>query len=187
MKKILLIDNYDSFSYELVYYLKELGYQCTIIQNDSFSNAKELERFAFSHLIISPGPHSPKQSGLSLKAIKHFKNQKKILGICLGHQCIAFAFGAKIAKLKHPTHGKTSVLKFKKDKLFKKIRKTRVCLYHSLYVKTMPKELKVLSKNKQGIVMALRHKKLPIYGVQFHPEAILSQKGKKILKNFMEL
>jgi len=187
VKKILFIDNYDSFSYELVFYLKELGYKCKLIKNDEFLDVKELENFDFSHLLISPGPNSPKESGLSLEAIKYFKDKKKILGICLGHQCIAYVFGAKISKLKHPKHGKISTLKFKKDKLFKKIDKTRVCLYHSLYVKTIPKELKILAKNKQGIVMALRHKKFPIYGVQFHPEAILSKNGKKILKNFMKL
>lgn len=187
-KRILMIDNYDSFTHILAFYFKELGFKCKIIKNDAFKKAKKLEKFNFSHLIISAGPNSPKESKLSLKAIKHFKKSKKILGICLGHQCIAYAFGGKISKLKSPMQGKSSFLKFKKNKLFKNVKKTpRICLYHSLYVKKMPKNCKILALNSENFIMALKHKKYPIYGLQFHPEAILSQEGKKMLKNFIKL
>ncbi|MBX2042192.1 aminodeoxychorismate/anthranilate synthase component II, partial [Campylobacter jejuni] len=110
MKKILFIDNYDSFSYTIIYYLKELGFECKVIKNDAFKKAKELEKFDFTHLIISPGPHSPKESKLSLKAIKYFKKNKKILGICLGHQCIAEIFSGRVSKMQNPMHGKISKL-----------------------------------------------------------------------------
>ncbi|ARJ56585.1 aminodeoxychorismate synthase, glutaminase, component II [Campylobacter cuniculorum DSM 23162 = LMG 24588] len=187
-KSILMIDNYDSFTHILAFYFKELGYKCKIIKNDSFKKVEKLEDFNFSHLIISAGPNSPKESKLSIKAIKHFKKTKKILGICLGHQCIAYAFGGKIAKLKTPMQGKTSFLKFKKNRLFKGIKKEpRICLYHSLYVKKLPKNCKILAYNKEKFIMALKHKKYPIYGLQFHPEAVLSEEGKKILKNFIKL
>lgn len=188
MKKILLIDNYDSFSYTLAFYFKEMGYEVKVIKNDLFKNVKKLEKFKFSHLVISPGPNSPSEAKLSLKAIKHFKKSKKILGICLGHQCIAELFGGKIAKLPSPHHAKTSPIFFKKDKIFKGLNNGfKACLYHSLYVKKCPKNLKILAYDKDKIAMALRHKKCPIYGLQFHPEAILSKGGKKILKNFMKL
>ncbi|MBM0637036.1 aminodeoxychorismate/anthranilate synthase component II [Campylobacter sp. VicNov18] len=188
MKKILFIDNYDSFSYIIVYYLKELGYDCKVIKNDSFKKAKELKKFNFTHLIISPGPNSPKESKMSLKAIKYFKKKKKILGICLGHQCIAEVFGGEVSPMEKPMHGKISKLYFKKDPLFKGIKKENpICLYHSLHISTMPKSCKILAHNSQNIIMAIKHKKYDIYGLQFHPEAILTQKGKILLKNFMEL
>lgn len=188
MKKILFIDNYDSFSYTIIFYLKELGYQCKVIKNDEFKKAKDLSQFDFTHLIISPGPNSPEESKLSLKAIKYFKKSKKILGICLGHQCIAKAFKGEISKMENPTHGKTLTLIFKKDLLFKGIKKDiKICLYHSLHISKMPKKCKILAKNSQGVIMAIKHKKYDIYGVQFHPEAILSQQGKKILRNFMKI
>lgn len=187
-QRILMIDNYDSFTHTLAFYFKELGFKCKIIKNDAFKKAKKLEKFDFSHLIISPGANSPKESKLSLKAIKHFKKTKKILGICLGHQCIAHAFGGEIARLKNPMQGKSSFLKFEKNELFKGIKKApRICLYHSLHVKKMPKNCEILAHSKEGIIMALKHKKYPIYGLQFHPEAVLSEEGKKILKNFIHL
>ncbi|EGG1160488.1 aminodeoxychorismate/anthranilate synthase component II, partial [Campylobacter jejuni] len=176
MKKILFIDNYDSFSYTIIYYLKELGFECKVIKNDAFKKAKELEKFDFTHLIISPGPHSPKESKLSLKAIKYFKKNKKILGICLGHQCIAEVFGGRVSKMQNPMHGKISKLYFKKDPIFKGIKKEiEICQYHSLHISKMPKKCKILAKNSQDIIMAIKHKKYSIYGIQFHPEAILSQ------------
>lgn len=187
-KRIVIIDNYDSFTHTIAFYLKELGHKVKIIRNDEFKKAKKLEKLNFSHLIISPGPNSPKQAKGSLKAIKHFKKTKKILGICLGHQCIAEFFGGKIAPLANPVHGKTSILHFKKDPIFKGIKKKpRICLYHSLYVAKMPKKCKILATNSENVIMALRHKKYAIFGIQFHPEAILSQEGKKILANFLTL
>lgn len=188
MKRILVIDNYDSFTYTIVFYLKELGYKCKVIKGDSAKNAKELERFTFSHLLISPGPNAPSDARLSLKAIKYFKKRKKILGICLGHQCIAQIFGGKVSQLKNPTHGKISTLYFKNDRIFKNLKKhSKICLYHSLHISKMPKNCQVLARDERGVIMAIKHKKYHIYGLQFHPEAILSQGGKKILKNFMRL
>lgn len=187
-RRILMIDNYDSFTYTLAFYFKELGFKCKIVKNDAFKKAKKLEKFDFSHLIISAGANSPKESGLSLEAIKHFRKTKKILGICLGHQCIAHVFGGKIAKLKSPMQGKSSLLKFKKNELFKGVKKDpSICLYHSLYVEKMPKNCKILARSRENFIMALKHKKYPIYGLQFHPEAVLSEEGKTILKNFMRL
>ncbi|MCW1360965.1 aminodeoxychorismate/anthranilate synthase component II [Campylobacter sp. US33a] len=191
MKKILFIDNYDSFSYTIIFYLKELGFKCKVIKNDEFKKAKDLAKFNFSHLIISPGPNSPSESKLSLKAIKYFKKDKKILGICLGHQCIGEVFGGKISKMPYPMHGKISRLHLnknaKKTSLFKGIKdKSKICLYHSLHISKMPKNCEILALNDENIIMAIKHKKYEIYGVQFHPEAILSQNGKKLLKNFME-
>ncbi|EAI2849191.1 aminodeoxychorismate/anthranilate synthase component II, partial [Campylobacter jejuni] len=166
----------------------ELGFECKVIKNDAFKKAKELEKFDFTHLIISPGPHSPKESKLSLKAIKYFKKNKKILGICLGHQCIAEVFGGRVSKMQNPMHGKISKLYFKKDPIFKGIKKEiEICQYHSLHISKMPKKCKILAKNSQDIIMAIKHKKYSIYGIQFHPEAILSQQGKKILRNFMKI
>ena len=188
MKKVLFIDNYDSFSYIIVFYLKELGYKCKVIKNDAFKKAKDLRKFDFTHLIISPGPNTPKESKLSLKAIKYFKKDKKILGICLGHQCMAEVFGGKISKMPYPMHGKISILHFKKDVIFKGIKKEpKICLYHSLHISKMPKKFKILAHNSQDVIMVIKHKKYNIYGFQFHPESVLSQKGKKMLKNFMKI
>ncbi|ECP6221323.1 aminodeoxychorismate/anthranilate synthase component II, partial [Campylobacter jejuni] len=157
MKKILFIDNYDSFSYTIIYYLKELGFECKVIKNDAFKKAKELEKFDFTHLIISPGPHSPKESKLSLKAIKYFKKNKKILGICLGHQCIAEIFGGKVSKMQNPMHGKISKLYFKKDPIFKGIKQEiEICLYHSLHISSMPEKCKILAHNSENIIMAIK-------------------------------
>lgn len=183
--KVLIIDNYDSFTYTIAFYLKELGIKYKIIKNDKFKHPKKLKKYNFTHLIISPGPNSPKESKLSLKAIKYFKKDKKILGICLGHQCIAHVFGGKISKLSNPTHGKIKTIDFTPNPLFKNIKTNfQVCLYHSLYVSDIGKKCKILAKSEDSIIMALKHKKYDIYGVQFHPEAILSQNGKKLLRNF---
>lgn len=188
MKKVLIIDNYDSFTYTIAYYLKELNIDYKIIKNDKYKNVKKLKKYNFTHLLISPGPNSPKQSKLSLKAIKYFKKTKKILGICLGHQCIAYVFGGKISKLKNPTHGKIKTINYKPNSLFKDIKSNfKICLYHSLYVKKISKKCEILAKSEDDIIMALKHKKYDIYGLQFHPESILSQNGKKILNNFLNL
>ncbi|MBX1886396.1 anthranilate synthase component II [Campylobacter peloridis] len=188
MMKVLIIDNYDSFTYTIAFYLKELGIKYKIIKNDKFKKAKKLKKYHFSHLIISPGPNSPKESKLSLKAIKYFKKKKKILGICLGHQCIVHAFGGKISKLPNPTHGKVKSINFKPNPLFNQLKQNfKICLYHSLYVSNIGKKCEILAWSEDKIIMALKHKKYPIYGIQFHPEAVLSQNGKKLLRNFLAL
>ncbi|EGK8084673.1 aminodeoxychorismate/anthranilate synthase component II [Campylobacter lari] len=186
--RVLIIDNYDSFTYTIAFYLKELNIAYKIIKNDKFKNPKKLKKYDFTHLLISPGPNSPKESKLSLKAIKYFKKDKKILGICLGYQCIAHVFGGKISKLPNPTHGKVKTIKFKPSPLFKNLEQNfKICLYHSLYVSHIGKKCEILAQSEDNIIMALKHKKYDIYGVQFHPEAILSQNGKKLLKNFLAL
>lgn len=186
--KVLLIDNYDSFTYNIAQYLKELNANVHVIKNDEFADAKELLNFDYTHLIISPGPNSPKESKLSLEALEFLKYKKKILGICLGHQCIAYYFGGKIDKLKNPKHGKLTRIHFKKHPLFDGCKQGfKVCLYHSLYISKMPQVCEVLARSDEGVIMALAHKSLPIYGVQFHPEAILSEYGKELLHNFLNL
>ncbi|RDU65006.1 aminodeoxychorismate/anthranilate synthase component II [Helicobacter sp. MIT 14-3879] len=185
--KILVIDHYDSFTYTIILYLKELGLDVEAIKSDSFNDAKDIEKYNFTHLLLSPGPNSPRDFPQTLKALDFFKKNKKILGICLGHQCIAYYFGGQISKLKYPKHGKTTRLYFKKNILFRGLKQGfKVGLYNSLFVSKMPKKCKVIAKSKEGIIMALKHKKYNIYGIQFHPESILSQYGKKILQNFIE-
>lgn len=186
---MILIDNYDSFTYNIVQYLKELGIEPKVFKNDEITIA-ELKKLDFSSLIISPGPGNPNNAGICLDAIKEFYRTKKILGICLGHQCIAQYFGCKIVQAKEPYHGKTSKIYFENDRLFKGIEQgfdaTR---YHSLIVdnKTIKSPILPLAYTENEILMALRHKDYPAYGVQFHPEAILTQHGKKLLQNFIDI
>ena len=166
---MILIDNYDSFTYNIVQYLEELGIQPKIYENDKIT----IEDTA----------------GISMQVINEFYKTKKILGICLGHQCIAQFFGGKVIKSQNPTHGKTSQISFKqKSKLFKDIPEGfNATRYHSLIVENLPECLKATAQTKDNIIMALEHSKLPIYGVQFHPEAILTEYGHKILENFINL
>ncbi|NDJ26996.1 glutamine amidotransferase [Campylobacter sp. MIT 12-8780] len=188
MSKVLFIDNYDSFSYNIIYLLEKFGFEALVIKDDEYKSPKELEGLNFSHIIISPGPNAPKHTNLSTKVIKHFQKNKKILGICLGHQCLAYVSGGKIAKLKEPKHGKTTQIKFKENALFRGLKQNfKVCLYHSLYVKKLPKDYEALAYDTNNVLMALKHKKYDIYGVQFHPEAILSQGAEVILLNFLRL
>ncbi len=185
---MILIDNYDSFTYNIVQYLQELGIEPRVYKNDEIT-INELININFSGIIISPGPGNPKDSGISMDVIKNFYNKKKILGICLGHQCIAEFFGGKVVKSKKPTHGKISQIYFDKNSLLFKGMKQgfNVTRYHSLEVKNLPESLKVTAKTKDGVIMALEHKTLPIFGVQFHPEAILSEYGHELLNNFITL
>lgn len=184
-----MIDNYDSFTYNIVQYLKELGVNPVIFKNDEISLA-ELKNLDFSDLIISPGPKNPDEAGISLSAIGEFYKSKKILGVCLGHQCIAQYFGAKIVKSKEPVHGKVSKIYFENDELFKGIEQGfEATRYHSLVVKndSLPSCIVPLAVTKDEVLMALRHRDYPVFGVQFHPEAILTQFGKNILFNFINV
>lgn len=185
---MILIDNYDSFTYNIVQYLEELGIQPKIYENDKIT-IEELKKIKFNSIIISPGAGTPDTAGISMQVINEFYKTKKILGICLGHQCIAQFFGGKVIKSQHPTHGKTSQIFFKqKSKLFKDIPEGfNATRYHSLIVENLPECLKATAQTKDNIIMALEHRKLPIYGVQFHPEAILTEYGHKILENFINL
>jgi anthranilate synthase component 2 len=188
---ILLIDNYDSFTYNLAQYFWELGYTLTVIRNDQIT-IQEIQSFNPSHIVISPGPGTPEDSGISLQVLKEFSQQKPILGVCLGHQCLGQFFGAKVERAVLPKHGKTSLIEHNQDGIFKDIPNPfRVTRYHSLIVTedTLKNtDLTITSRSTEdGLVMSLQHKTLPIYGVQFHPESIMTEYGHTMLKNFVEL
>lgn len=184
---MILIDNYDSFTYNIVQYLKELGVTPKVFENDKIT-IEQLRDLDFEHIIISPGAGNPDTAGISMEVIREFYKDKKILGVCLGHQCIAQFFGAKIVRAKEPCHGKVSEIIHTKSRLFDGIPENfEVTRYHSLLVEDLPDVLIETAKISDGICMALEHKTLPLYGVQFHPEAILSQYGHKIFENFISI
>lgn len=185
---IVLIDNYDSFTYNLVQYFGELGQDIRVFRNDAITLA-EIEALQPDHLVISPGPCTPNEAGISLEAIAYFAGKVPILGVCLGHQAIGQVFGGKVVRAKELMHGKVSPLTHDGQGIFKRIpQATPVTRYHSLVVEreTFPEVLEVTAE-AGGEIMALRHRTLPILGVQFHPEAILTRDGKQMLKNFLEL
>lgn len=191
-KKVLLVDNYDSFTYNIVYYLKELGAKVKVIKNDftSLDNAVEFA-INFDSLIISPGFGTPFDSGLSIGLIRALAPKMKILGICLGQQCIATAFGGKVEKMPSPCHAHTLKCELVgESELFAGIKKPlKVGLYNSLCVNKLGEcELLATCDIKgQKIAMAIKHKSYKCYGLQFHPESILSKQGKRILNNFLKL
>lgn len=185
---IVLIDNYDSFTYNLVQYFGELGQDIRVFRNDAITLA-EIEALRPEHLVISPGPCTPNEAGISLEAIAYFAGKVPILGVCLGHQAIGQVFGGEVVRAKELMHGKVSSLMHDGRGMFEQIpQATSVTRYHSLVVEreTFPEVLEVTAE-AGGEIMALRHRTLPIYGVQFHPEAILTRDGKQMLKNFLEL
>jgi len=186
---ILMIDNYDSFTYNIVQYCLELGANLKVIRNDELS-LEEIKKLNPEKIIISPGPSTPKEAGVSVDVIK--KIDKPILGVCLGHQSIAYAFGGEIIRAKNLMHGKTSNIKItKQDDIFKNLPDSfRVTRYHSLVVNpnNLPKNLIPTSYSlDDNEIMSIRVKDKPIYGVQFHPESIMSEYGKEILDNFLKL
>jgi anthranilate synthase/aminodeoxychorismate synthase-like glutamine amidotransferase len=188
---ILLIDNYDSFTYNLVQYFAELGEQVLVRRNDEIS-LTQIAAIRPSYLVISPGPCSPDQAGISLAAIQHFAGQIPILGVCLGHQAIAQAFGAKVVRAKTVMHGKNSLIKHREEGLFKGLNNPlSVTRYHSLVVETesVPDDFSIEAWTEADSpeIMALSHKKLAVHGVQFHPEAILTEQGHQLLQNFLTL
>ncbi|WP_214851760.1 aminodeoxychorismate/anthranilate synthase component II [Exiguobacterium sp. s193] len=185
---IVLIDNYDSFTYNLVQYFGELGQDIRVFRNDAIT-LEEIERLNPDHLVISPGPCTPNEAGISLAAIEYFAGKLPILGVCLGHQAIGQAFGGQVVRAKDLMHGKVSLLSHDATGMFEGIvQDTPVTRYHSLVVEreTFPDVLEITAE-AGGEIMALRHRELPIVGVQFHPEAILTRDGKQMLKNFLEL
>ncbi|AFS69223.1 MULTISPECIES: aminodeoxychorismate/anthranilate synthase component II [Exiguobacterium] len=185
---IVLIDNYDSFTYNLVQYLGELGQDIRVFRNDAIT-IEEIEQLAPDHLVISPGPCTPNEAGISLEAIRYFAGRIPILGVCLGHQAIGQVFGGKVVRAKTLMHGKVSLLSHDDSLMFAGIeQQTPVTRYHSLVVEreSFPDVLTITAE-ADGEIMALRHKDWPIVGVQFHPEAILTRDGKQMLKNFLEL
>ncbi|MCX2717326.1 aminodeoxychorismate/anthranilate synthase component II [Helicobacter sp. MIT 21-1697] len=187
--KVLMIDNYDSFTYNVLYLLKQCGAKALVVPNDISLLALEqlCEKHSIAHLIISPGPSHPLESGVCLDAIRHFAPTKKILGICLGHQCIAQAFGGEVISLANPTHGKNAHFYFTPHPLFKGIRQgVKVALYHSLYVSKLG-QCEALGYSESGVLLALKARDYQSYGVQFHPESILQEQGRCIVQNFLAL
>ena len=186
-----MIDNYDSFTFNLVHYFQALGQEVIVVRNDEIS-INAIIKLAPQYIVISPGPCDPDAAGLSLAIIEHFKGLIPILGVCLGHQCIAQHFGAKVIKAKKVMHGKTSAITHNGQGLFKTLKQPlTVTRYHSLIVdsKTLPDELKVtawLSDNDQYEIMALQHKHLALASVQFHPESVLTEQGHRLLQNFID-
>lgn len=187
---LLMIDNYDSFTYNLAHYFNELGIKVKVIRNDAI-DVDEVERLNPSHLCISPGPCTPDESGISVELIRHFYQTKPILGVCLGHQCIAQSFGAKIVRAEQVMHGKTSLVEHDSEGLFSGIdRDCLVTRYHSLIVDetSLPDELIACAwahEKQKKVVMGIRHRTFPVYGVQFHPESVMSEYGHLLLKNFL--
>lgn len=186
---ILMIDNYDSFVYNLVRYFEELGEEVLVYRNDKIT-IKDIENMNIDGIVISPGPKSPKEAGLSLEIIDRFKGKLPILGICLGHQCIGHYFNAEVIKGKEPVHGKMFYINHDNKDLFKDVKNPlRVTRYHSLIVdkNDFPNELEITSETEDNVIMGIKHKSLPIYGVQFHPEAEMTEEGHKILNNFINI
>ena len=190
---ILLIDNYDSFTYNLVHYVEELGHNVQVYRNDKIS-LKKIANLNPKKIIISPGPCTPNEAGICLDLVKRFYDKMPILGVCLGHQSIGQAFGAKIIKASKIMHGKTSKVSNLGSKIFKGLPSSfEATRYHSLVIKngTLPKNFRVISEtidNKKNVIMGIEHENYPCYGVQFHPESIASVPfGKKIMKNFLNL
>jgi anthranilate synthase/aminodeoxychorismate synthase-like glutamine amidotransferase len=189
MKSVLLIDNYDSFTYNLAQYLGELGCMLTIKRNDAISVA-EAKQLQPTHVVLSPGPGSPHEAGICNDLIPAFAGQVPILGVCLGHQCIGHVFGGKVDLARRMVHGKVSKIYHDGKKLFHSLPNPfEATRYHSLVVQEegWPKELLITAHTSEGEVMGLRHRTLAIEGVQFHPESILTKVGKTILQNFLSL
>lgn len=186
---LLMIDNYDSFVYNLVRYFKELEEDIVVYRNDEI-DLDLIDNKKYSGIVISPGPKNPKEAGLSLEIINRFKGKIPILGICLGHQCIGHYFGGKIVRGEYPIHGKISEVSHDNKGLFKNIKNPlNVTRYHSLIVskENLPEDLRITAESSDNVIMGIEHRKYPIYGVQFHPEAELTEEGHGLLKNFISI
>lgn len=186
---ILMIDNYDSFTYNLVQYISGFDEEVIVKRNDEIE-ISEIEKMDIDAIVISPGPGRPEDAGLSVEIIKKFHKELPILGVCLGHQSIAYAFGGKIIHAKDLMHGKTSLITGDEKGVFKNIKKpVQVMRYHSLAVdkESLPEELEISAVADDGEIMGLRHKKYPVEGIQFHPESIMTPTGKRLLRNFINL
>ncbi|MEZ2347791.1 aminodeoxychorismate/anthranilate synthase component II [Terriglobus sp. RCC_193] len=192
---VFVLDNYDSFTYNLVQYMGELGAEMVIRRNDEMT-PEEIEALNPDHILISPGPCTPQEAGVSIDLIKHYAGKRKrtpILGVCLGHQALGAAFGGNVVRAARLMHGKTSQVHHDGRTLFKGIDQDMTCTrYHSLVVSPegLPKELEVSARTQDPegeVIMALRHRELPIEGVQFHPESVLTQNGKRLIENFLKM
>ena len=186
--KVFVLDNYDSFTYNLVQYLGELGAEPVVYRNDQVT-LEQIEALRPDRILVSPGPCTPHEAGLSIPVIQHFAGKVPIFGVCLGHQAIGAAFGGKVIRAPHLMHGKTSEIEHDGRTIFRGVASPMIATrYHSLIVssESLPMELEVSARTSDGIIMALRHRKFPVEGVQFHPESVLTADGKQLLKNFLE-
>lgn len=186
---ILVIDNYDSFVYNLVQYIGELGQELRVVRNNKIT-IPGIEMLAPTHIMISPGPCTPNEAGISLEVIQHFKGRIPILGVCLGHQAIGQAFGGEVIRALRPIHGKTSMVVHDGQGIFSGIvSPLKATRYHSLIIKkeTLPSCLSISAQTEQGEIMGVRHREFAIEGVQFHPESILTEHGHAMLQNFLDM
>ena len=186
---LLMIDNYDSFTYNLVQYFGELGADLRVVRNDQITVA-EIAQLAPERIVISPGPCSPSEAGISNEVIKTFGPRLPILGVCLGHQCIGEVYGGEVIRADRLMHGKTSPIIHRGEGVFKGLPSPfEATRYHSLIVKreTLPAVLLITAETAEGEIMGLKHKEFPVHGVQFHPESILTTDGKQLLQNFLEV
>ena len=185
---IFVLDNYDSFTYNLVQYLGELGQQLAVHRNDQVT-VGEIERMNPERIVISPGPCTPREAGISIELVRHFAGKKPVLGVCLGHQAIGEAFGGKVVRAPYLMHGKLSQIHHDGRTVFRGLPQDFAATrYHSLIVEkdNLPEELEVSATTSDGLIMGLRHRRFPVEGVQFHPESILTDVGKQLLRNFLE-
>ena len=186
---LLLIDNYDSFTYNLFQYLSELGEEVTVVRNDKMG-LDEMEKLAPQRIVISPGPGTPQQAGISNEVIRHFGVRLPILGVCLGHQCLGHSYGARVGHAGEIKHGKSSLIYHDGKGVFKGLSNPFPAIrYHSLAVMRdgLPDCLEVSAWTENGLIMGLRHRQFPVEGVQFHPESMLTEVGKDLLRNFLKL
>ncbi|HET7872896.1 MAG TPA: aminodeoxychorismate/anthranilate synthase component II [Terriglobales bacterium] len=190
---VFVLDNYDSFTYNLVQYLGELGQHVEVRRNDQVT-VTEIEQANPSHIVVSPGPCTPKDAGISIELIRHFAGKKPVLGVCLGHQAIGAAFGGQVIRAPKVMHGKTSRIEHDGRTLFRNAPQPLTATrYHSLIVaeKGLPQELEISAETRDDagrrVIMGLRHKRFPVEGVQFHPESVLTESGRLLLRNFLEL
>ena len=186
---LLVIDNYDSFTYNLVQYFGELGANVVVHRNDEIT-LEEIEKLSPERIVVSPGPCTPTEAGISCAVIEHFGERKPVLGVCLGHQSIGQVYGGDVVRADRLMHGKTSPILHHGENVFAGLPSPfEATRYHSLIVKrdTLPDCLKITAETAEGEIMGLAHKELPVYGVQFHPESILTSEGKNLLKNFLQL
>ncbi|WP_139492542.1 aminodeoxychorismate/anthranilate synthase component II [Brevibacillus dissolubilis] len=184
---ILMIDNYDSFTYNLVQFVGELGQELEVYRNDAIT-LEEIERLAPDYLMISPGPCTPNEAGMSMEIIRHFAGKIPILGVCLGHQSIGQVFGAEVVRADRLMHGKTSEVFHDNQTIFRDVPTPfTAARYHSLVIKpeSLPEELEVTARTEDGEIMAVRHRQYAVEGVQFHPESVITEHGKQILQNFI--
>ncbi len=186
---VFVLDNYDSFTYNLVQYMGELGAEMVIRRNDELS-VGDVEALEPERILLSPGPCTPQEAGISIDLIRRFAGRVPILGVCLGHQALGAAFGGNVVRAKQLMHGKTSEVEHDGKTIFSNIASPMTCTrYHSLVVaeEGLPEELEVSARTADGVIMGLRHRDFPVEGVQFHPESALTHDGKRLVQNFLEL